>query len=123
MEQAKKKNEELAERLLQQAHEKLLEAEGLRAGSGGYNLACLAAIKGNTSDALHWLQLARSKGARLSMAQIEAENDFDRVRNDSDFMSLMKSLSETTGATLSSVGPTDSEMINTPGESMGALST
>jgi hypothetical protein len=80
--------------LLRQARQKLLEAERMRAGSGSYNLACVEAIEGNASEAIRWLQLFGSTGARLSIAMIAAEKDFDRIRNDPEFVVLVESLPE-----------------------------
>jgi len=88
------KGGEEAANLLRQARQKLLEAEQMRAGSGALNLACVEAIDGNTSEAVRWLQLFESTGVRLSRAWIAAEKDFDRIRNDPEFASLVESLPE-----------------------------
>ena len=90
--QAKTKTAEEAEHLLRQARQKLLEAERVRGGSGAYNLACVEAIEGNTREAVHWLQASKSSGERISRAKIAAEKDFDRVRNQPEFVSLLESL-------------------------------
>jgi tetratricopeptide (TPR) repeat protein len=92
--QATMKRGEEAGRLLRQARQKLLEAEQMRAGSGAYNLACVEAIQGNTIEAVRWLQLFESTGARLSRAKIAADKDFDRIRNDPEFVLLVESLPE-----------------------------
>jgi tetratricopeptide (TPR) repeat protein len=92
--QAKTKTGEEVEHLLRQSRQKLLEAEQLRAGSGAYNLACLEAIQGNTREAVRWIQVCESAGARLSRAKIATEKDFDRVRNQPEFLSLVESLTE-----------------------------
>ena len=80
--------------LLGQARQKVLEAERMRAGSGAYNLACVEAIEGNTREAVRWLQVCKSSGERLSRTMIAAEKDFDRVRNQPEFVSLVESLTE-----------------------------
>jgi Tfp pilus assembly protein PilF len=93
-EQAKTKAGAEAGHSLQQARQKLLEAERMRAGSGAYNLACVEAMEGNTREAVLWLQVFKSAGGRLSKAKIAAEKDFDRVRNQPGFVSLVESLAE-----------------------------
>ncbi len=93
-EQAKTKAGEEADQLLQQAREKLLEAERMRAGGGAYNLACVEAIEGNTREAVRWLQVFESSGKGLSRATIAADKNFDRVRNQPEFVSLVESLTE-----------------------------
>jgi tetratricopeptide (TPR) repeat protein len=92
--QATMKRGEEAGHLLRQARQKLLEAEQMRAGSGALNLACFEAIDGNTSEAIRWLQACESAGVRLSRAMIAAEKDFDRIRNDPEFVLLVESLPE-----------------------------
>jgi hypothetical protein len=51
-------------------------------------------MEGNTNEAVRWLQVFKSAGGRLSRAKIAAEKDFDRVRNQPDFVSLLESLPE-----------------------------
>jgi cytochrome c-type biogenesis protein CcmH/NrfG len=92
--QATMKRGEESVNLLRQARQKLLEAERIRSGSGAYNLACVEAIQGNTREAVRWLQACESAGARLSRAMIAAEKDFDRIRNQPEFVSFMESLAE-----------------------------
>ena len=43
---------------------------------------------------IRWLQASKSAGARLSRAIIAAEKDFDRIRNDPEFVVLVESLPE-----------------------------
>jgi MinD-like ATPase involved in chromosome partitioning or flagellar assembly len=87
------KGGEEAAQLLQQAREKLLEAERLRPGIAAPNLAYLEAIEGNTSEVIRWLQIGKTAGERISRAMIAGE-DFDRIRNDPEFVLLMQSLAE-----------------------------
>ena len=87
------KGGEEAAQLLQQAREKLLEAERLRPGIAAPNLAYLEAIEGNTSEVIRWLQIGKTAGERISRAMIAGE-DFDRIRNDPEFVLLMQSLPE-----------------------------
>ena len=67
----------------------------MRAGGGAYNLACVEAVAGNTGEAVRWLQVFKSAGAPLSRARIAADKDFDQVRNQPDFVSMVESLPET----------------------------
>jgi cytochrome c-type biogenesis protein CcmH/NrfG len=92
--QAKTKAGEEAGHFLQEARQKLLEAERMRAGGGAYNLACVEAVAGNAGEAVRWLQVFKSAGERLSRTIIAAEKDFDRVRNQPEFVSLVESLAE-----------------------------
>jgi tetratricopeptide (TPR) repeat protein len=95
LDQAKTKAGEEAGHFLQEARQKLLEAERMRAGGGAYNLACVEAVAGNTGEAVRWLQVFKSAGAPLSRARIAADKDFDQVRNQPDFVSMVESLPET----------------------------
>jgi hypothetical protein len=90
VEQARTKTGEEAGHFLQEARQKLLEAERMGAGSGAYHLACVEAIEGNTREAVRWLQVFKSTEAPLSKARIAAEKDFDRVRNQPEFVSLLE---------------------------------
>jgi hypothetical protein len=92
--QAKTKAGEEADHLLRQARQKLLEAERMYAGISAYYLACVEAMEGNTNEAVRWLQVFKSAGAPLSKARIAAEKDFDRVRNQPEFVRLVESLTE-----------------------------
>ena len=96
VEQARTKAGEEAGHLLQEARQKFLEAERMGVGSGAYHLACVEAIEGNTTEAVRWLQVSKFKpfGVRLSRAKIAADKDFDRVRNQPEFVSLVESLPE-----------------------------
>ena len=94
LEPAKTKAGEEAGRLLQQARQKLLEAEQMNAESSAYNLARVEAIQGNTLEAIRWLQVGESAGARLSRAKIAADKDFDRIRHQPEFVSFVESLAE-----------------------------
>jgi hypothetical protein len=75
-----------------QAREKLLEAERLRPGSGAYNLACVAALLGDATEAARWLELLESMGQRPSVEKMAAEKDFARVRDQPEFASFLESL-------------------------------
>jgi len=50
--------------------------------------------RGKHKEAVRWLQVCKSSGERLSRTMIAAEKDFDRVRNQPEFVSLVESLTE-----------------------------
>ena len=69
-----------AVRCLDQAERILLQAEGMQEGYAAYNLACVAALRGNVDAALAWLRLSREKGELPSASHIRADRDFDGIR-------------------------------------------
>jgi cytochrome c-type biogenesis protein CcmH/NrfG/MinD-like ATPase involved in chromosome partitioning or flagellar assembly len=91
---AKTKAGEEAGHLWRQARQELLEVQRVRPGSGAYDLACVEAIQGNAPEAIRWLQVGESTGALLSRAKIAADKDFDRIRNQPEFVLLVESLPE-----------------------------
>ena len=70
----------------------LLAAEAISRGSGAYNLACLEAKLGNVAEAVRWLQLSVSAGEHLSKSKAAAEKDFDRIRQQPEFIAYFESL-------------------------------
>jgi len=58
----------------------LLQAEGMQEGYAAYNLACVAALRGDVDAALAWLRLSREKGYLPSASHIRADRDFDGIR-------------------------------------------
>ncbi|MBP8265931.1 MAG: hypothetical protein KAX47_05210 [Zoogloea sp.] len=69
-----------AVRCLDEGERILLQAEGMKEGSAAYNLACVAALRGNVDAALAWLRLSREKGELPSASHIRADRDFDGIR-------------------------------------------
>ena len=69
--------------LLMRAREVLLKTETWKAGTGAYNLACVAALAGHSEEAQDWLEKARAAGDG-------AASDCQHLRTDPDLDSLRK---------------------------------
>ncbi|MGI8991164.1 MAG: KGGVGR-motif variant AAA ATPase [Bryobacteraceae bacterium] len=92
--QSKMKSGDAAYQLLRKARLKLVETEGIVAGSGAYNLAGVEAKEGNVIEAIQWLQAVMSAGPRLSKSRLASDNDFDQVRTRPEFVQFFESLPE-----------------------------
>jgi tetratricopeptide (TPR) repeat protein len=84
--------------LKSESREALARAEQLWPGSGSYNLACVAAVDGEASEAVRWLNVAAAHG-RVTREKVEQDSDFDGIRNHPALVEFLDSLegSETTG--------------------------
>jgi len=89
--QAKTKTGAEADGLFAQAEEKLLAAEQLRAGAGAYNLACVAALRGDHEKCREWLERALAAGTLPSREHLMTDTDLKSVRNDAWFAELLAS--------------------------------
>jgi Tfp pilus assembly protein PilF len=78
--------------LLDQAEDKLKRAEAVKQGSGAYNLACLAALRGQEGECRQWLETGRQAGALPDRAHLESDADLDPVRETDWFRDLIASL-------------------------------
>jgi hypothetical protein len=76
---------------LAQAGEKLLAAEQLRAGAAAYNLACVAALRGDRENCRQWLERSRAAGKLPPRQHLMADSDLASVRNDPWFTELLLS--------------------------------
>ncbi len=81
-----------AELLLSQAEEKFSAAEQLRPGTGAYNLACVAARRGQSEACRQWLERSRAAGTLPSHRHLSKDKDLESVRNEPWFMELLASL-------------------------------
>jgi MinD-like ATPase involved in chromosome partitioning or flagellar assembly len=89
--QAKTKTGAEADGLFAQAEEKLLAAEQLRVGSGAYNLACVAALRGDHENCRRWLERSRAASKLPSRQHLMTDTDLDSVRNAPWFAELLSS--------------------------------
>lgn len=86
------------DRLLAEARQKLESAEAIKRGAGAYNLACLAALRGEAGEAINRLRSLVREGAGLgeprplTAKKISEDPDFDAIRADPAFRSFVDSL-------------------------------
>ena len=86
MELAKIKSDSEAEGLYDEAIEKYQQA--IKYGGHSYNLVCLYALRNRKEDALKYLDHALSRG-EVSVKLVEEDNDWNSLRDDPDFKSLL----------------------------------
>lgn len=79
-------------RLFNEAEAKLSQAEAIQPGVAAYNLACLAALRGESGSARTWLEASRKAGSLPSKAHILADVDFAAVRDEDWFKAFVASL-------------------------------
>ena len=84
---AKTKEGKDAEELYQQAFHKFRKA--IEFSGKCYNLACLHAIKENTEEALHYLDLSLSK-QEVSVNFVKADQDWKGFLNNEDFIKILR---------------------------------
>ncbi|MCY2994631.1 MAG: sigma 54-interacting transcriptional regulator [Planctomycetota bacterium] len=90
--QAKQKTSAEADGLFDRAEEKLLAAEKLAEGTAAYDLACVAALRGNPQGCRQWLERSRQAGKLPSREHLLADIDLDSVRTQPWFAELLASL-------------------------------
>ena len=79
-----------AEAMLAEAEQMLIEARSHHALAGAYNLACLAAVRGEAEEAAKWLRTAKEEGDLLECEEIRADRAFDTIRNRPEFVQALK---------------------------------
>jgi hypothetical protein len=57
-----------------------------------YNLACAEALQGGSPAAVASLRKLVASGQIASAAQIEADSDFEAIRNDPEFIAFLDEL-------------------------------
>jgi len=77
------------ESLLNEALRKCQTVETIRKGEGSYNIACIYALKGDTGQALAWLEAALKADSTLSKSHILKDADLDSIKSTSEFKELI----------------------------------
>ncbi len=75
---------------LRLAESKLIRAEEISPGCGSYNLACLAALRGESLECKKWLESARKYDTLQSIRHMGKDQDFDSVRSEKWFKDFLK---------------------------------
>jgi hypothetical protein len=78
----------------EQAADKLHQVEVISPGSGSYNLACIAALRGLADDCRKWLENGPRHGKIPSRAQIEKDPDLASVRGETWFQGFLEKVDE-----------------------------
>ena len=93
-EQAKQKSGAEADSLFAAAEEKFRRALEISStySSAMFNLACLAALRGDLPASLRWLEQAKSAGEALTCAKLDGDSDFDRIRDTAEFRTFRDGL-------------------------------
>ncbi len=78
-----------AERLWGEAEKRLLQAEEIATGSGAYNLACVAAFRGDVNACRKWLETTIKHDSLPSRAHLESDSDLNSVRDEAWFQEIL----------------------------------
>lgn len=88
--QAYTKAGEKRDELLAHAEEKLTRANSLAPGHASYNLACMAGLCGNASQAADWLRDAKTNDVNFpNCDHIASDADFDSIRDTPEFQQAL----------------------------------
>ena len=66
-----------------------MKAEEIRTGSAAYNLACVAARRGDAASCQEWLQRSREKGTLPDRQHLIADPDLASVRDQPWFRTFL----------------------------------
>src|SRR5262249_15345054 len=97
--QAKQQNSDdnKSQELFSMALQKLEFASqlGLSASiSVAYNLACLSALSGKEEESRKWLEFSRKHGVLPGLAELNADEDLNSLRNKPWFIEFLKGLNQ-----------------------------
>ncbi|GEM_PF-1798272 len=88
--QAQTKTGRVRTRLLNRARKLCEQANDIQPGSGSYDLACIAALKGDAEKCAHWLRDSKAHDMNFpGCDHIAADKDFDAVRDSEAFRQAM----------------------------------
>jgi hypothetical protein len=88
--QAKSGPEDQRAKLLQEAEQQALNAEGVQPGVGAPDLARIAALTDREDDCRKWLGTAKEQGRLPSRIRLETDEDLASVRNSTWFQELLR---------------------------------
>lgn len=92
--QAQKTDGTKADDLFQQASEKCLQANAIKPGEGSYNLACIAALRGEPQDCRRWLEDCITHNDLPDRKHLTGDTDLDSVRNEPWFAEILAKAKE-----------------------------
>lgn len=92
--QARTKPGEEAHELFDLAEDKLHQAEVISPGSGSYNLACIAALRGRTQECRKWLEDGSILGRIPRRSRLESDPDMAAVRGEAWFRMFLEKIEE-----------------------------
>lgn len=70
------------------------KANAIQAGSASYNVACIYGLRGEKEGCLNALEISKNKGYLPVVADILADPDLDRVKDQDWFVDFMESLNK-----------------------------
>ena len=70
------------------------KANAIQAGAASYNVACIYGLRGEKEGCLNALEISKNKGYLPVSADIFADPDLDRVKNQDWFIDFMESLNK-----------------------------
>jgi hypothetical protein len=87
--QSRRKPENQRRELLEKAKGLCLRAEGIKPGSGAYNLACIASLSGDFQECEKWLNKANEAKTLPKKEDLETDKDLDPVRHEPWFRKFL----------------------------------
>jgi len=80
-----------------------LELESVSPGLGAYNLACIAALRGDERGCREWLQADQRRHADSTRAWVDSDTDLDPVRSSEWFKKMFPPKAASTGSVLQGI--------------------